>query len=99
MSWFGWFLSNDGTSLFQAMRRLSTAASVVVGPKLMRMAPRASAGSTAMAASTCEAATLPEEQAEPDDTARPLRSKAISAVSALIPDKASKVVFGRRGAA
>ena len=49
-----------------------------------------------MAARTCEAATLPEEQAPPEDRAKPLRSKAISAVSALTPGPATSVVLGSR---
>ena len=49
-----------------------------------------------MAASTCEGATLPDEQAAPDDTATPSRSKAITAVSAFMPDTANSVVLGSR---
>ena len=50
-----------------------------------------------MAASTCEAETLPDEQAAPDDSAMPARSKAMIAVSALMPGTATRIVFGRRG--
>ena len=70
--------------------------SVVVGPRLTRTAPRASAGATPMAASTCEGWTLPDEQAAPEDTATPSRSKAMTAVSAFMPGTANRVVLGRR---
>ncbi len=73
--------------------------SVVVGPRLTRSPPRASSGTTPMAARTCEGWTLPDEQAAPDDTATPARSKAITAVSALMPGTANRVVLGRRSAA
>ena len=53
-------------------------ASVVAGPVLTRIAPRASSAGTPMAASTCEGATFPEEQAAPDETAIPSRSNAIT---------------------
>ena len=75
-----------------------TSSKVEFHPKLTRMAPAASAGSTPMASSTCERRTLPEEQAEPDDTATPARSKAISAVSALRPGTAKAQVLGSREA-
>ena len=52
-----------------------------------------------MAASTCEGATLPEEQAAPEDTATPSRSRAITAVSALMPGTANSVVLGSRSTA
>ena len=91
-------LSNDETTVFQAFRNLSMSASVVAQPRLMRTAPRASAGSTPIAASTCEGCTLPEEHAEPDDTAIPSRSNAIIAVSAFKAGNREKVVFGSRGA-
>ncbi len=73
-------------------------ASVVAGPVLRRIAPRASSPGTPMAASTCEGATLPDEQAEPDDTATPSRSKPITSVSALPPGIATSVVLGSRSA-
>ncbi len=79
------FLSSDEVTVIQAFIRLSTCCSVVLQPRLMRTAPRASAGATPIAASTCEACTVPDEQAAPDDTAIPLRSKAIIAVSAFRP--------------
>ena len=44
-------------------------ASLVAGPVLIRIAPRASSAATPIAASTCEGATLPDEQADPDETA------------------------------
>ena len=42
--------------------------------------------------------TLPDEQAEPADSATPARSKAICAVSALMPGMAKKTVLARRSA-
>src|SRR5471032_514462 len=61
------FLSSDETTVFQAVSRRSTSASVVFQQRLTRTEPRARLGSTPIAASTCEACTLPDEQAEPDD--------------------------------
>ena len=91
-------LDRRETSLLQAFRNRSMSLSVVVGPRLTRIAPAASAGATPMAASTCEAVTLPDEQAEPDETATPARSSAIRAVSALMPGTANSVVLGSRAA-
>ena len=85
-----------GTAFSKPSRKQSTSDSVVVGPRLTRIAPRASAGATPMAASTCEGATLPDEQAAPEDTATPSRSKAITAVSAFMPGTANSVVLGSR---
>ncbi len=56
-------------------------AGVVVQPRLMRKAERASRGEMPIAASTWLGATLPEEQAEPVDTAMPARSSAMVSVS------------------
>src|SRR5665213_1695144 len=89
-------LGSDEIIVFQAFSSRSTSASLVLQPRLMRTAPRESAGSTPIAASTCEACTLPDEQAEPEDTAISLRSNAIIAVSALMPGTANKVVLGSR---
>src|SRR5215211_1948904 len=89
-------LGNARTSLFQASRKQSTSSSLVENPRLTRIAPAPRRGPTPMAVSTCEAATLPDEQADPDDTATPARSRAISAVSALTPGTAKKVVLGNR---
>src|SRR5215472_15845948 len=91
-------LDNAVASFVQAVRNLSTSTAVVFQPRLTRTAPRCRGPDTPMAASTCEGWTLPEEQAAPDDTATPSRSKAITAVSALMPESANKVVFGNRGA-
>ncbi len=68
-------------------------------PRLKRIAPAPSAGSTRIAASTCERATLPEEQAAPDETAIPARSSAMTSVSALTPGMAKYNVLGRRSTA
>src|SRR6476646_1716034 len=94
---FACLLSNDETTLFQAVNSASRSASVVVQPRLTRTAPRESEGSTPIAASTCDACTLPDEHAEPEETAIPLRSKAIIAVSAFRPGTANNVVLGRSG--
>jgi len=89
-------LSNVSARLIQAEKKESTSDSVESRPKLTRTAPRASAAGTPMAASTWDAATLPEEQAAPDDTAKPAKSRPITAVSALAPGTATSVVFGSR---
>src|SRR5207247_6468278 len=47
-------LSNTAETLIQARIKRSISDSVVVGPRLIRSAPRASGGGTPMAASTCE---------------------------------------------
>src|SRR5262249_1987749 len=91
-------LSSALARTFQASRKRSTSASVVVQPRLTRTPPRTSTGSAPIAARTCEVCTFPAEQAEPDETAIPLRSKAIIVVSAFTPGTANKVVLGRRGA-
>src|SRR5438874_5823434 len=89
-------LDNALASFVQALRNFSTSASVVVQPRLTRTAPRRCVGETPIAARTCDGCTLPEEQAAPEDTATPSRSKAITAVSALIPASANSEVFGSR---
>src|SRR6201993_1724167 len=89
-------LDNALASFLQAARNFSTSASVEFQPRLTRTAPRRIGPDTPIAASTCEGCTLPEEQADPDETATPSRSKAITAVSALIPARANRVVFGSR---
>src|SRR5260370_21826544 len=89
-------LSNDPDTLIQASIKRSISDSVVLGPRLTRTAAPASCGGTPMAASTCEDWTLPEEQAAPADTATPARSKAMTAVSALMPGTAHNVVLGNR---
>src|ERR1700728_893790 len=91
-------LDNAVASFLQAFRNLSMSVSVVLQPRLTRTAPRSSAGETPMAARTWEGWTLPDEQAAPEDTAIPSRSKAITAVSALNPSTAKRVVFGSRSA-
>src|SRR5437762_302629 len=48
-------LSNAPDTLIQASRKRSISNSVVLQPRLRRMAPRASAGATPIAASTCAA--------------------------------------------
>src|SRR6266702_1038487 len=78
-------LDNALASFVQALRNFSTSASVVLQPRLTRTAPRSSGAETPIAARTWDGCTLPEEQAAPEDTATPSRSKAITAVSALIP--------------
>ena len=59
-------LDRDLLSFCQTFRNRSISASVVAGPVLMRIAPRASSAATPIAASTCDGATFPDEQAAPD---------------------------------
>src|SRR5207237_10543485 len=80
-------LSNAPDTLIQASIKRSTSDSVVLQPRLRRMAPRASAGATPIVASTCDGWTLPDEHAAPEETATPSRSKAITAVSAFMPGR------------
>src|SRR5260370_31576390 len=92
-------LTNDPETLIQASIKRSISDSVVLGPRLTRTAACASCAGTPMAESTCEGWTLPDEQAAPEETAIPSRSNAITAVSALLPRTAHRVVLGRRSAA
>src|ERR1700683_1164284 len=92
-------LDNAPETFLQAPRKRSTSAFVVIQPRLTRTAPRSSVGETPMAARTWEGWTLPDEQAAPDDTAIPSRSKAMIAVSALMPSTANSVVLGSCSAA
>src|SRR5207244_12030969 len=83
-------IDRDCASFCQTCSKRSISVSVVVAPRLIRIAPRASSDPIPMAARTCEGATLPEEQAEPEDTAKPSRSKSITRVSALPPGTATR---------
>src|SRR6185437_14266837 len=77
----------------------STSASPDAQPRLIRIAPAASAGATPIAANTFDGPTLPDEQAEPEEAAIPSRSSRISSVAAASPGMAKASVLGSRAAA
>src|SRR5712664_2950134 len=91
-------LDSPARSFIQALRKKSISFSALWGPILSRIAPELRFPATPMAASTCDAATLPDEQAEPDDTAKPIRSRLISAVSARNPGAENRLVLANRSA-
>src|ERR1700730_16030049 len=86
-------LDSPARSFIQASRNRLISLSPVLGPILSRIAPELSLSGTPMAASTWDAVTLPDEQADPEDTAKPPRSRLISAVSARRPCAANRLVF------
>src|SRR5262249_26085898 len=89
-------LDSPVRSFIQALRKRSISLSLVLGPMLSRIAPELSWSGTPMAASTWDPATLPDEQADPVDTAKPPRSRLMSAFSARRPGAANRLVFGNR---
>jgi len=88
----------DGSAAASAASMRSTTASispsVVVRPRLNRMAPMPTSGVTPIAASTGESSTRPAWQAEPVDAATPSRRSRISAPTR--PTNETLSVFGRR---
>src|SRR5690606_17448301 len=86
------------TMLPHAARNSSTSASVVVHPRLTRMADRATSSGKPIAVSTGLTPTLPDEHAAPALMATPAKSNRITSVSADRPGSARHVVLGRRSA-